>query len=530
MTVIDESSIAGKFPPPESEVDVLVVGAGPAGLAAATDLAASGLSVLLVDENPVDGQLIGMDVPLFYGGRADAGVQNSARMMERIFESNPAIEAAFEAGVDVQLGITCWGLYLPSEGSRELPGPIAGLADQTRAWTVGFKRVVLATGARDLVTFFDGADQPGVMGAAGLHALLTKYDAFDGRRMVVFGSGDLALASAELALSKGVEVAALVEVAAEPQGDPDRIAALSAQGVSIFYNTVIASAKRGAFGVEAVEIVASDGVGERQTIECDTVCLALGLVPVVDLFDVAGASLVLDGTRGGFAPDTPDGVTTTSPLVFGAGDCMGVGVALADPEASEAHGRQAAAAVKASLGLAAATALAAQFPSGADQLPYRRMVMETLLATGGTDVLACQCEEVTRGDLLGVRAPRYLGDPTEKSLCHDLKDLAKAGPLSHDQMKRLTRVSMGACQARRCREQVAMLMAIGADLPTDAVPLAGYRAPVRPLPLGVLATLEEMPDMAKHWSVWFAIPTQWIPYDLIGTPEEFSFVDEHTHL
>jgi thioredoxin reductase len=527
MGPIDRSSIVGKFAAPEVKADVLVIGAGAAGTAAATELARAGLAVMLVDENPLDPGLIGMDIPLFFGGRSGPAVQNKGRMVEQIFMSDPAYEAALEAGVDLALGTCCWGTFLPGPATHELPGPVAGLSDDKRAWMVGFDRLVLATGARDLVFFFDGADQPGVMGAAAFHSLLTRYDAFDGRHLVILGSDELALSTAELALAHGLEVVALIEVDAAPRGGTERVSSLAERGVAIHCSAIIKSAARGSLGVTSAEVVSLSG-GPTQTIVCDTICLAIGRVPSIELFDTAGVPLALDGGRGGFVPVSPDGVSTGSPLVFGAGDCMTIPEKFATRAEAEAHGKRAAHAVLASLGRTETPPGPTAPHAGSDQLTYPRQVMEALLSTGGKDALACQCEEVTRADLLGVRAPRYLGSPTDKSLCRDLTTLAADGPLDHDQMKRLTRVSMGACQARRCREQVALLMAIGGGLPAEAIPLAGYRAPVRPLPLAVLASLEETDAMATHWPVWFSIASQWIPYDLIGTEAEASFVDDHT--
>jgi thioredoxin reductase len=529
MNGIDRSAIAGKLAAPEAKVDVLVIGAGPAGTAAATELAGAGLAVMLVDEHPVEAGLIGLDVPLYFGGRAGAAVQNKARMVEQIFSTDPALEAAMAAGVDLALGIACWGVFLPGPATRALHGAVAGLSDDARVWTVAFDRIVLATGARDLVVFFDGADQPGVMGAAAFHALLTRYDAFDGRKLVVLGSDDLALSTAELALERRLEVAALIEVDDAPRGEAGRISALSERGVPMLCNRIIRSARRGATGVAGAEIVSLDG-DMTDHIDCDTICLAIGRVPVVELFDTAGVQLTRDGSRGGFVPASADGIATSSPLVFGAGDCMTASATLTPRSEAEAQGRRAAHAVLASLGRADPVPAAAAPPNGTDQPGYLRRVMEALLATGGQDALACQCEEVTRGDLACVRAPRYLGRPTEKNVHRDLATLAADGPLNHDQMKRLTRVSMGACQGRRCREQVAMLMAIAGGVPAETIPLAGYRAPVRPLPLAVLASLAETEPMASTWPIWFSIATQWIPYDLIGTEAEASFVDDHTHL
>jgi hypothetical protein len=153
--------------------------------------------------------------------------------------------------------------------------------------------------------------------------------------------------------------------------------------------------------------------------------------------------------------------------------------------------------------------------------------MQALLATGGRDVIACSCEEVSRRDLLEVQPPRYLAAPTDKH--NSLAELAEDGPVNQDQIKRLTRACMGPCQARRCREQVAMIMAVGTGRPLASIALAGYRAPVRPLPLGVLAAASETPGMVEGWNVWFGIRTQWVPYDDIGTEREIERAGRMAH-
>jgi hypothetical protein len=128
---------------------------------------------------------------------------------------------------------------------------------------------------------------------------------------------------------------------------------------------------------------------------------------------------------------------------------------------------------------------------------------------------------VTRVDLLEVRAPRYLGEPTAAAKARDLGSLMTDGPPNQDQIKRLTRAGMGACQGRRCREQVALTLAQAAGVPPAEIPLASHRAPVRPLPLGVMADWNETQEMTDGWEIWFAIPGQWAVYDDIGTEREF---------
>jgi len=105
----DPSAIDGKLAPPEEHAEVLVVGAGPAGAAAAIEAAKLGASVVLVDENPLDPQLMGLDVPWLFGGRMGAAVQRRGRLVEQLLAANPALEDAIERGVDVR-GYFVWSL------------------------------------------------------------------------------------------------------------------------------------------------------------------------------------------------------------------------------------------------------------------------------------------------------------------------------------------------------------------------------------------------------------------------------------
>lgn len=108
--VADPKSVAGRSLPIRERTDLLVIGAGPAGLACALTAAGQGRQVVLVDENPVDVTTMGHDVPLLFGGRVGGAVRNRNAMLETFIASNPATADAFEAGVDLSLGTACWGL------------------------------------------------------------------------------------------------------------------------------------------------------------------------------------------------------------------------------------------------------------------------------------------------------------------------------------------------------------------------------------------------------------------------------------
>jgi thioredoxin reductase len=504
----DPSAIDGKLAPPEEHAQVLVIGAGPAGAAAAIEAAGRGAGVVLVAENPLDPQLMGLDTPLLFGGRMSGAVQRRGGQVEQMLAANPALEEAIELGVDLRLGVTAWGLYVNGPALRALPAPMVGLADEERSWMCGFERLILATGARDVALAFPGWDQPGVVGAGGLRALAQRYDAFAGRRIVVLGSGELGVATALMALERGLDVAAVVEVARQPQASAVAVAPLKAAGVPILTGHRPLRAEGGRDGVE--RLLLSDASGRETVIDCDTVCLAVGMAPAIELLNAAGGRIVPDGRRGGHAPAL-QGWATSLPGVFVAGDAAGLARNAAE---AARQGRQAA--VQALGGKAEGHP-----PAGPDAFAYQMAWFEALTRDADPATIVCQCEAVSRADLLEVRAPRYLGEPTIPALARDIGSLKADGPLNQDQVKRLTRAGMGPCQGRRCREQIALTLAQAGGVSPADVPLALHRAPVRPLPLKVMADWSETPEMTAGWEIWFAIPGQWSAYEDIGTEREF---------
>ena len=118
---------------------------------------------------------MGNDVPLYFGGRMTDATQNTERLLEAIFMGMPALETAMDAGVELLLGTTAWGVYRNGPGVASLPEQVVGLADAERSWIVGFDNIILATGGRDLALAFPCWSQPGVLGAAALQMLLTRY-------------------------------------------------------------------------------------------------------------------------------------------------------------------------------------------------------------------------------------------------------------------------------------------------------------------------------------------------------------------
>ena len=258
--------------------------------------------------------------------------------------------------------------------------------------------------------------------------------------------------------------------------------------------------------------------GSEKAIAADTVCLAIGLVPNVELLSLLDCDLTFRSELGGYAPDHDDWMRTSVETVFVAGDAAGFhdGMVL-DPSIARNQGRLAGVAAAESLGaIDSAEALARRSElqsTSATAGPAEvhtdwNRWLRSLVSAGGTDIFACRCEEVTCAELIGVQPPRYLGWSSEQMDRRSLRTLLQDGPLNPNHVKRLTRAGTGHCQGRLCREQVSMLLAEESGTAIATVPLMSYRPPVRPLPLNVMWPHDEPEQVRRDWPKWFSPTNQ----------------------
>jgi thioredoxin reductase len=514
----DPKSIAGTTLDLHERTEVLVIGAGPAGLAAAMEAARLGRSVILADENPIPAEAMGDNLPLHFGGGFTNAVRNRRAMLEAVVASEPAFADAFEAGIDIRLGTACWGLYAPGPTVGWLPGPVAGLMDGDRTWMVGAERIVVAVGRRDMGLAFAGWQKAGVMGASAALRLAQRYGALAANQAVVLGSTTETLQAALALREAGVEIAALIDPGAGPVGPEAPLAALADGGTRLFFGHAPKRAE-GAESVAGLVVcpVGPDGAlvaGEETAIACDAVLLGIGAVPVIELLDALGARMVFDDARGGTVPVLDGARQTTVRGVFAAGDCAGIWAEKTlDPEVARAEGRRAAAPDSASPISAQAPAQASAPGASYDLGAYRLAWVRASVVETDDTAYVCQCEEVTAREILEIRPPRYLGwaDPKRRN-SRDIRSLLGDAPPNPDQVKRLTRAGMGVCQGRRCREQVTALLALATGEAYGRIPTATYRAPVRPLRLTLAAAASsESAAMTQHWDTWFGMPSQYLP-------------------
>jgi len=422
--------------------DVLVVGAGPAGLAAAQAAASHGARVGLLDAQPrAGGQVWRHDVRL------------------------PAPRAARQAiaalqGVEVLVRHSV--VTVESSALRVETPHGSGL--------LSFGSLVLATGARELLLPFPGWTLPGVTGAGGLQALVKQGWPVAGKRVVIAGSGPLLLAAADTLRKHGAQVLGIHEQASaaavrsfawQLRQWPAR--AWQAAGLRLRLAGVpyrFGSFVREAFGDDAVRGVEIDTPCGVQHVECDLLAAGYGLVPNTELASLLGCVLDEADTHPHVQVDAL--LRTSVANIYAAGESCGIG------------GRAAARIEGAMAGLMAigdTVAASAWMPQRDRERRFgallaRHFALDPRLRTLADDQTpVCRCEDVRLGALAGF-------------------DDARAAKLA-------TRCGMGACQGRICGTALAEL---------GRFPRGGARPPVFPARLATLAGFATLPSDAYRGS------------------------------
>jgi thioredoxin reductase len=323
--------------------DIVVVGAGPAGLAAAIEAAKRGARTLVVDENNKPGGQLFKQIHKFFGSHEHrAGVRgyDIGRQL---------LDEAANSGVTVWLDAVVHGLF---------DQRLAVLREGQQV-TVETGRIILATGASENAVAFPGSTLPGVMGAGAIQTMINVHRVLPGKRFVMLGSGNVGLIVCYQLMQAGAEVLAVVEAMPSIGGYGVHAAKIRRAGVPILVGTTI-SRVVGQGKVEAVVLatLGQDGKIDPQserTLAADTVGLAVGLTPLTELAWMAGSEFFFSPKLGGHLPLHDENMLTSLPYLYVAGDITGV------EEASTAmeEGRLAGIAAAESLGLVAAATAAA---------------------------------------------------------------------------------------------------------------------------------------------------------------------------
>ena len=457
--------------------DLAIVGAGPGGLAAATEAVTYGLSVTLIDDNPCPGGQYFRQPP---GAFRRHGRSASDKEMARA-------EALFRV-LDRPL-VT----YLPGALVWDAPEPgVLAYTAGARSGRVHAGTVVVAAGAYDRPVPFPGWTLPGVVTAGAVQNLAKSQRIVPGGRTVVAGNGPLLLVVATNLLRAGVDVAAVVEAAPINRRlwrqVPRLIAApaivclaaqyrsaLMAAGIPLCSGEIVVEAS-GGDAVDAVTIAAVDpdgrvDRGRARTIAANTLVTGFGLTPSVELTQLLDCCHRFDLLRGGWLPIRSRSLETSVGGVFAVGDCAAIG----GVEMALVEGRLAALGAALRLGCDETAAIARrrrQLERQRARLDRFRTGLERIFAPprGFLDLLTpdtvvCRCEDVTAGDL---------------------RRRVAEGAGSMTQLKATTRAGMGRCQGRNCLITLATMVAEAQGVAIGELAWPRVRPPARPILLGDL--------------------------------------------
>jgi len=378
------------------QCQILIVGSGPAGLAAAQAASHSASSILIVDDNPRPGGQIWRHGPQHPPSAAQA---EHFKVLQ-----HPAVRYLSATRI------------ISTLGTHSLL-----LEDARQAWHVEFEQLILCCGAQELLLPFPGWTLPGVTGAGGLQALLKNGLAVAGKTLVIAGSGPLLLASAATARRAGGRVvrvleqapaASLLGFAAQLWRWPNKLAqALSLATPSYRCNAHVIEAL-GEQHLQAVRIRQG-----RRTLEipCDYLACGFGLVPNVRLASHLGCRL----EQGAIAVDQQQ--RSSLPQVLAAGECTGIG----GSELALIEGR------------IAGCVASGQADRAAELIQQRRHWQHFAERLLRHFELQPQVLQLARADTLLCR-------------CEDVPYAAVAAAPDWAQAKLQSRCGMGACQGRVC--------------------------------------------------------------------------------
>jgi NADPH-dependent 2,4-dienoyl-CoA reductase/sulfur reductase-like enzyme len=454
--------------------DLLIVGAGPAGMRAALTASGSGLSVMVVDEG------------LAPGGQVYRGVQNgpmaSVTAMGAEYRSGRALADAFTACSARRLpGTAVFMIEKTADGGFEV-----GLSRGNRAWVAQARKVLIATGALERPFPIPGWTLPGVMTAGAAQTLLKASGVVPSGPTVLAGTGPLLYLLAAQYARVGVRLAALLDTT--PAANWRRALPLLpgflaspyfGKGLGLireaYAHPVIRNVTSlAAEGTGQLEAVVATVDGAERRIPAQTLLLHQGVVPQVNLAMAAGAAHGWSDDRLAFEPRlSAEGESTVAGL-FIAGDSAGV----AGADVAEQRGVLVALAILDQLGIPQSRMLhqlrAASLSSLTKALRGRAFLDRLFRPSPqfwipADDVIVCRCEEVTAGEI---------------------RALTARGAQGPNQAKAFSRAGMGACQGRSCALSICAIMAQASGRAPGEIGHMRVRAPVKPITVGQMASMD----------------------------------------
>ncbi|CAB3808210.1 Hydrogen cyanide synthase subunit HcnB [Paraburkholderia caffeinitolerans] len=465
------------------QCDLLIVGAGPAGMAAAIAARAAGLAVTVADEGPSPGGQI-------YRNLAATPTRIAQWLGKDYQAGRPLVDGLLASGVQYLPRSVVWQIAFE-------PEPVAMLtqgAPEGGTLEVGARAVLIATGAQERPWPVRGWTLPGVMGVGAAQTLLKSAGLAPGDDTVLAGSGPLLWLFAAQLLNAGRRVRALVDTTprdawrrALPHALPAlrgadylfkgwrMLRAVRRAGIPV-YSSASGVAIEGNGRAERIRF--RDASGIEHTLESSLVLLHQGVIPSTQLARSLGCTHEWDTHAACWRPQRDSRGRSSVQGVWIAGDGAGIGGA----QAAALAGEIAALDIAAALGkLDAPTQAARERP--VQRALHRHLAVRPLLDALYTplatqripdnETIVCRCEEITAGEI---------------------RELARLGCQGPNQMKAFTRCGMGPCQGRWCGTTVGELIAEVQQRDVADVGHYRIRAPIKPITVGEMADALELAD------------------------------------
>src|SRR5476651_2087757 len=442
--------------------DLVVIGAGPAGLAAASTAARAGLATVLFDENPgVGGQI--------YRGITANPVHNRAILGDDYWAGSALASEAKASGALIVNGATVWSL------DRTLTVGVS-IAGQARMLTA--RRVIIATGSLERPFPIPGWTLPGVMTAGGAQTLLKAQGLVPTGRTVMAGNGPLLWLLAAQILRAGGKIEGILDTSTRlnwlraAMFLPDfLLSPYFKKGLALLREVkakvdVIPVSTLAAVGTDKLKEVVADG----HRIPADLLLLHQGVVPNVNLAIAAGVAHRWNERQLCFVPVLDQNFQSSVPGIAVAGD----GAGIAGGTAAAERGRIAAIAAVRALRPAASVPDPQSVRQSLQREEMGRFFLDWLYRPADSfrrpegDTIVCRCEEVT---------------------AKQVRDMAAMGCEGPNQMKAFLRCGMGPCQGRLCGLTVTELIADQRGTTPSDVGYYRLRPPVKPIMLSELASL-----------------------------------------
>lgn len=456
-------------------IDLIVIGAGPAGLAAATLASEHGLSVRLLDEQGAPGGQIYRNIE-----HNDANDPETCDILGPEYTYGASLASACrQSTMTYTPNATVW---------RIDPDGLVAYSVDGVGKTAKARRIILATGAMERPVPIPGWTLPGVMTAGAAQTLLKSSAMSPSGRTVVAGAGPLAILVTLQLIDAGANIAALLETTRKrdylanlmllPQAMPGQSylrrgmamrRAIRASGVPIYSGVTNLEAR----GDDKISTVRCRSGGETLAFEIDTLLLHDGVVPNVQATRQVGCAHEWYEAQRYWRPVHDSWGATSVDTIAIAGDGAGISGA----RAAEYLGQLAALDAAHRLGKlsqgdrdsAARPIRAAKQPHSAIRPLLDGVFAPSFTAPDDDDTIVCRCEEVTAGDI---------------------RAAVTQGVMGPNQLKAFTRCGMGPCQGRNCALTAAELIAEAQGVTVPEVGSFRLRPPIKPITLGELAAMD----------------------------------------